>query len=185
MTVHAPKTEHHPGRESRVIPLFPELRPYLHEVWDQAEPGTIHVITRYRDTNANLRTQLTKIIRRGGHEPWPKLFQNLRASRQTELEESFPSHVVNAWIGNSRRVAEKHYLQVTDDHFARASARAVQKAVQQDADSSRMVTKSNKSESPEVLILQEDAASCDNRQEEESGRHWIRTSDLRGVSTAL
>ena len=30
------------------------------------------------------------------------------------------SHVVNAWIGNSRQVAEKHYLQVTDDHFVRA-----------------------------------------------------------------
>ncbi len=27
--VPSPKTEHHPGKESRAIPLFPELRPYL------------------------------------------------------------------------------------------------------------------------------------------------------------
>ena len=31
------------------------------------------------------------------------------------------SHVVCAWIGNSQKVAAKHYLQVTDDHFEKAS----------------------------------------------------------------
>jgi hypothetical protein len=58
---------------------------------------------------------LLKIIRHAGLTPWPKLFQNLRSSRQTEFAESFPSHVVCAWIGNSETVAAKHYLQVTDD----------------------------------------------------------------------
>ena len=42
------------------------------------------------------------------------------ATRQTELEESFPSHVVCKWIGNSLQVARKHYLQTTDEHFDRA-----------------------------------------------------------------
>jgi len=121
LTIHSPKTEHHPGGGSRVVPLFPELRPYLEEVWEQAQPGAEYVITRYRDTNANLRTQLLRIIGRAGLEPWPKLFQNMRSTRQTELEERFPSHVVCAWIGNSRAVAAKHYLQVTDDHYRRAT----------------------------------------------------------------
>jgi len=49
-----------------VIPLFPELRPYLEEFFDLAAPGTEYVITRYRDTNANLRTQLLRIIQRAG-----------------------------------------------------------------------------------------------------------------------
>ncbi len=53
-------------------------------------------------------------------KPWPKLFHNLRASRETELAESFPLHVVCAWIGNSQPIAAKHYLQVTDEHFERA-----------------------------------------------------------------
>ena len=97
--------------------MFPELRPFLEEVFDQAEPGTGCVITRYRDTNSNLRTQLQRIIRRAGLKPRPKLFQNLRSTRQTELEELFPSHVVCAWVGNSKPVAAKNYLQVTDEHI--------------------------------------------------------------------
>lgn len=114
LTIHSPKTA------CRVVPLFPELRDCLEEVWEQAEPGAEHVITRYRDTNANLRTQLQRIIRRAGLRPWPKPFQNLRSSRETELAERFPIHVVCAWIGNSQPVAAKHYLQVTDEHFERA-----------------------------------------------------------------
>ena len=90
----APKTEHHDGKRYRWIPLFPELRPYIEECWEAAEPGQEYFITRYRAGNTNLRTQMIKIIRRAGLEPWPKLFQNLRATRQTELEEIFPSHVV-------------------------------------------------------------------------------------------
>ncbi len=104
----------------RWVPMFPELRPYLDKAWMQ--PGSpVHVISRYRDTNMNLRTQLHRIIRRAGLEPWPKLFQNLRSTRETELMESFPAHVVTAWIGNSEAVARKHYLQVTDEHFERAA----------------------------------------------------------------
>ena len=121
ITVHSPKTEHHQGRESREIPLFPELLPYLREAFEQAEPGTEYVITRYRQQNVNLRTQLHRIIHKAGLQPWPKLFQNLRSTRETELTERWPEHVVCAWIGNSKVVAREHYLQVTDEHFERAA----------------------------------------------------------------
>jgi integrase len=124
--IHSPKTEHHEGKETRLIPLFPELAPYLHEVFAEAEPGDGPVITRYRGRNQNLRTQLNRIIRKAGLQPWPKLFQNLRSTRETELAESFPLHVVTAWIGNSQPVAAKHYLQITDDHFARAAQNPAQ-----------------------------------------------------------
>ncbi|MFO1019389.1 MAG: hypothetical protein U0903_01625 [Planctomycetales bacterium] len=43
------------------------------------------------------------------------------ATRQTELTERFPSHVVCAWLGNSQAIATKHYLHVTDEHFERAA----------------------------------------------------------------
>ena len=126
ITVRSPKTEHHAGGESRIIPIFPELRPYLEEAFDMAEPGTECVITRYRDTNMNLRTQLGRIIDRAGLDPWPKLFQNLRSTRETELAERFPMHVVCAWIGNSEQIAAKHYLQVTDEHYTQAVQNPVQ-----------------------------------------------------------
>lgn len=126
MTVPSPKTEHHPGGESRQIPLFPELVPHLQEVFEQAEPGMEFVITRYRCSNQNLGTQLRRIIGRAGLKPWPKLFQNLRSTRETELAEQFPMHVVCTWIGNSQPIAAKHYLQVTAEHFQKAVQNPVQ-----------------------------------------------------------
>ncbi len=120
-TVHSPKTEHHEGHESRLVPIFPELRPYLEAAFDAAAEGTEYVITRYRERNCNLRTQLERIIRKAGVEPCGKPFQNLRSTRETELAESFPMHVVCAWIGNSESIAKKHYLQVTEAHLAEAS----------------------------------------------------------------
>ena len=77
--------------------------------------------TRYRSSNANLRTQLTRIINRAGLKPRPKPFQNCRSTRQTELSERFPGHVVCQWRGNSQAVAAKHYLQVRDEDFERAA----------------------------------------------------------------
>jgi hypothetical protein len=65
---------------------------------------------------------MERIIKRSGVKPWPKLFHNLQSTRQTELTEKFPSHVVCAWLGNSRAVAQDHYLQVTDAHFTQAVA---------------------------------------------------------------
>lgn len=106
----------------RVVPIFAELRPHLEAAFDQAEPGTKSVIGRSLDSSSNLRTTMTKIIKRAGLTPWPKLFQNLRATRATELADQFPSHVATAWLGHSERIADKHYRQVTDDHFERASA---------------------------------------------------------------
>jgi hypothetical protein len=88
------------------------------------------VITRYRHTNQNLQTKLRRTLRKAGVTPWPKLYQNLRSTRQTELADRFPVHVVCAWLGNSTPVAMKHYLQVTDEHFRQAAQEAVQKAVQ-------------------------------------------------------
>ena len=70
----------------------------------------------------NLRSTFLKIIKRAGLKAWPKLFQNLRSTRETELAETFPLQAVTAWIGNSQLVAAKHYLQLRDEHFDRTSS---------------------------------------------------------------
>lgn len=121
IVVTSPKTAHHDGKGSRVIPLFPELREHLQELYDEAEDKDGFVITRTRTTEANLRTMFLRIIDRAGLKPWPKLFHNLRASRETELAGEFPIHVVCKWIGNSIQVASRNYLQVRDDDFAKAA----------------------------------------------------------------
>jgi len=120
MTVHSTKTEHCEDDEVRICPIFPELLPYLRDAFEEAKEGTKFVITRYRQTNVNLRTQLLRIIHKAGLKPWPKLFHKLRATRQTELCQKFPEHVVCDWIGNSPSVAREHYLRTTDEHFEKA-----------------------------------------------------------------
>ena len=87
------------------MPLFPGLRPHLEEALDRAGPGTIHVVTRWRDADQNLRTGLLRILRMAGVRPWPRLYQNLRSSREMELAERFPIHVVAEWLGNSPKTA--------------------------------------------------------------------------------
>lgn len=163
--VRSPKKEHLEGGGERWFPLFPELRPYLEEVFDLAEPGQSYFITRYRDTNANLRTQFLRIIRRAGVSSWPKLFHNLRASRETELAAEFPIHVVCSWIGNTERIAAKHYLQVTDDYFERAaksSASALQNPVQQGAALSCNEGPEMTQGSTEPSLTRNDATLCES-----------------------
>jgi hypothetical protein len=127
--VGSPKKEHLEDGGERWVPIFPELRPHPEAMFERAEPGSVHVVNRYRDTNANLRTQLQRILGGAGVKPWPRLFQNLRASRETELAESHPLRVVHEWIGNTARVAEDHYLQATEDHYQRAAGGADSGAV--------------------------------------------------------
>lgn len=129
ITIRSSKTEHHEGKAARIIPLWPELRPHLEAVLNELlkdfDPklqrlSEQRVIRRYVDVKANLRTQFERIVRRAGLEPWPKLFQNLRATRETELAQKYPIHVVCAWMGNSKAIAAKHYLQVTDEDYESA-----------------------------------------------------------------
>jgi hypothetical protein len=168
MRVHSPKTEHHEGKESRLVPLFPELATLLTQALQEAAEGTEYVIARYRGGNANLRTQLERIVRRAGLEPWPKLFHNLRATRQTELAEHYPIHVVCQWIGNSWAVAQEHYLQVTESHFAQAVAEsssapaesAAQNPAQSAAVSAGMGEQPTGSENKDRSELPSDTSSC-------------------------
>ena len=104
-----------------------DIRQNLQEVFQSQLPaGAVGipadhpVITRFSDTNSNLDKLFKAILHRAGLVPWPKLFQNLRASCETEwLNEGHPAHVVAAWIGHSVKVQRDSYAQITDGHFER------------------------------------------------------------------
>ena len=126
--VHSTKTEHIEGKAQRVVPIFPELYPFLRDAFEAAEPGQIHVIARNRGDGGmgngittNWRTQFLRILRKAGLSQWPRLFHGLRASCQTDLANRFPAHVVCEWLGNSIAVAREHYLQVTEQHYTQAA----------------------------------------------------------------
>lgn len=116
ITLHSPKT----GK--RTLPLFPELMPLLQDMPRQGE----RVFPDYQ-YNINLRHHFYRILKVAGITPWPKIFQNLRSTRETELMEQHPAHVVCAWIGNTVAVARRHYLQVTEEHFEKATQIPTQK----------------------------------------------------------
>src|SRR5215831_16578342 len=190
ITVPSPKTDRYDGKASRTIPLFAELRPFLEEAFELAEPGQTHVVggehlakaqgpNGWR--NCNLRTTFEKLVKRAGLEPWPRLFHNLRSSRETELLESFPVHVVAVWMGHDAKVSLKHYAQTTEDHFDRAASgaksgaqEAQNQAQQVDADGG---WESHKQDATEESVGT-CATSCDSQAIcaiDENGEGGIRT----------
>jgi len=124
--VTAPKLEHFEHLSHRTIPLFAELRGPLLELFGLAEPGCEYVIARHRVGAMNLRTTFEKIIARAGLTRWPRLFQNLRASRESELMREYDLATVCRWIGNSPAVAARHYATSVDldSDFRRAAGLA-------------------------------------------------------------
>ncbi len=159
-TVRSPKTAGQ-GKASRSVPLFPQLHRILLEAYEQAEPGEEFVISRYRCSRSNLRTQARRIIRAAGLEPWEKTFQNCRSTRETELVEEFPIQTVTAWLGNSIAVAQRHYLQVREEHYAKA----VHDPVQSAAELSRTTPQDDQGQDEELATcgaMRKETAPCEN-----------------------
>lgn len=109
----------------------PSVRPILDEAFEIFGDKSEYVVAapQYRAVantamgwkNSNLRTEMTRLLRRTGVSGWPRLFHSMRASRQRELQREFPLHVVCSWLGNSPRIAQQSYLLVTEDDFVRAA----------------------------------------------------------------
>ena len=158
MIVHSPKTAHHEGRAFCVVPIFPGLYPHLLAAYEEAKQGTQYVITRYREPGLNLRTKLIRILTKAGLTPWPKLWQNLRATRQTELAKDWPGHIVCAWMGNTQAVADEHYLQVTDEDYSRAAQNATQYPTAQGGNEQKS-TKDNADENADFPLV---TAKCNS-----------------------
>jgi integrase len=124
MTVRSPKTAHHDGKGIRVVPVDPALQPILWKLWEEAPVGSDRMFPDLASAS-NLRTQFCRILARAGVAPWPRLFQNLRASCETDWVEEFPAHQVASWLGHSPAVAREHYLQPRDHHVRKASGGGV------------------------------------------------------------
>jgi integrase len=206
--VQSPKTERYAGMETRKIPLFADLRPYLEDAHHLVEPGQTHVVGGNHLAkaqgqngwkNCNLRTTFEKLIKRAGVEPWPKLFHNLRSSFETELLRSHPVHVVAAWLGHDVDVCIKHYAQITDADYRRANNSAENSALPQaqtarnraqhiPAGNSKEVKNVPQSEGREAFT----AEGCDSMRDTAqlfSGEEGIRTLGtvlpIRGFSKAV
>ena len=120
ITITSPKTKRHAGGDKRICPIFPEVASILREAWEAAPEGAQWIFPSIRSKEKNLRTWLERAILRTGRKPWPRLWQNFRASRATELADQFPSHVSASWLGHTERIADRHYRQTTETHYDQA-----------------------------------------------------------------
>ena len=108
----------------RIVPLFPEvayaLGPQLRVLGDRPA-GDLLFPCLVLIGRRGLARRVLELIEAAGLKPWPRLFHNLRASRESELLEQFPQKDVLLWIGNTEAVAMKHYAITRDETFARAA----------------------------------------------------------------
>lgn len=140
LLVHSPKTEHHEGKDKRFVPLFPELVDLLNEDWESLtdeqrqnkdQTFVVRVARKKGELSAAyLRKRIRAIVENAGIKPWVKLFQNCRSTRQTELTKILPAHEVCDIMGNSEKIAEEHYLQVTSESRRQAAAIVTSPATQ-------------------------------------------------------
>ena len=98
-----------------------------------------------------------------------------------------PLHVVTEWLGNTPKVAQQHYMMMTEDHFQRAvagpsgaasGAQMVQKAVPQPAALDRNDSQETNKPLTESGVMRTDAICCGSMPATESSPGRARTYDL-------
>ena len=133
----------------RQVPIVPELAELLRAAQASYDPSST-VVTISKN---NVHRTTRQAIERANVEPWQDLFQTLRRSFRTEMEDRFPSHVVNAWCGHSGQVAERHYLMPLESHFEAASRSTMRSTLGRNEAVSRETTNNRASVSAECNML--------------------------------
>lgn len=113
LQIHSDKTG------QRECPIFPETREALRNAITETPDPSSRVVP-WIGTEDSLTSLLRKQVVAITGSCWPKVCNQLRSTRRTELDELFPSQCVNEWLGHGEKVAEKHYQQVTLDHWQKA-----------------------------------------------------------------
>ena len=95
------------------VPIFPELRPYLDDASAIAADEAEFVITRWRAADKNLRDASAADHRPGRRCTMAEIVEQPTGDPRNGAGGTFPSHVVCAWLGNTKGREREHYLQVT------------------------------------------------------------------------
>lgn len=178
MTVRSPKTEHHPGKGQRVIPITPKLMEILQDAFDQAEPGQERVVTK--STN-NLYREFAVIIKMAGVTPWANTFQTLRTSCEIQWAQTYPQFAVSRWVGHSIAVSGKHYANhVPDELFDQAAGQSAAYALQKEAETARIASKIKISDR---VVDDDKAEHCEDLRELSECRHLDSNQEPRAYES--
>ena len=113
--------------KTRTVPIFGDFRPFLEAYHQQVIGLDMQTVATGRifpncPSQTQLVRKLNQTIAKAAMQPWVKPFMNLRSSCETYLIRlGFDLTTVTTWLGNSPKVAQKHYLQVTPGDIAKAA----------------------------------------------------------------
>ena len=124
LTVHDLKRAH-TGHVERTVPIFPELQPVKAAALEALAAGEskyrmLLAVDRWGGSPAAVDQQARRLRQRLALPAWPRFWQNMRATRESEIYAQYGQVPATKWIGNSPAVAMKHYAMVGDDDLARA-----------------------------------------------------------------
>jgi integrase len=100
-----------PKGTKKRIPLFKVLDEVLSEIWGNAPPKWNLVMSEQtvNQTASDFYRKAKRAVKKSGEPVWEKLWQNLRASCETDFMDEFPIYKAAAWLGNSPQTALLHY----------------------------------------------------------------------------
>jgi integrase len=121
--VYSPKLNPHEHLRDREVPLFPLLLAELDTLRSIPDnEGQEYVINRYSNREViNVVHPFTKIAERAGIGRIARPFDNMRASRATEVHREYGAIAESVWLGHSKKIASECYLMVTDEDYDAAA----------------------------------------------------------------
>jgi integrase len=118
LRVYAPKTN-----RTRTVPICSDLLGLLEDAWDVAGDDATPTTTIVGLPTNNRHRGMLAIMRRAGVDAWGNLFQVFRQTRRSEwLDAGVPAAYVNAWMGHSGDVGDRHYTVLSETIFQAATA---------------------------------------------------------------
>ena len=120
--VYSPNLNSHEHLRDREVPLFPLLLTEL-DKWRLGNEDEEYVINRFSDRQrASVVRPFNVIAVRAGIGKIPRPFDNMRASRATEIHREFGEKAESVWLGHSKKIATECYLMITDEDYDTAAS---------------------------------------------------------------
>jgi integrase len=122
--VFSPKLNRYKHLREREVPLFPEVLEELDRlqaITDGSREFVINLNNGSRE-GVNLVQPFTTIAKRAGIGKIVRPFDNMRASRATEVERDYGAMAESLWLGHSMKTAKDFYLFVPEEVSAAAVA---------------------------------------------------------------
>ena len=128
-------------RETRCIPICPELMALLTQAFDEAPEGAVRVCPAV--CIDNIDRDIKNTIKRAGVAQYKKPLHSMRKSCITDWAEKYPIHAVKEWAGHSSiTTTEQHYLRVNEALYDSVSENSIFKRTENVTENEKGVTES-------------------------------------------